>query len=124
MEGQAFLVRFDSSFKPANAIPFPFAPTGFAIAPDNQTVGVFANEGDADKVGLFVGGIAAQEPPQRIFDKPVSAITWSPDSSSMAFLSAGTLLVTPSTGTASPVDLTQGKGRALSPAWSPVSPKK
>jgi WD40 repeat protein len=124
MEGQAFLVRFDSSFKPANAIPFPFAPTGFAIAPDNQTVGVFANEGDADKVGLFIGGLAAQEPPQRIFDKPVSAIAWSPDSSSLAFLSAGELLVTPSTGTATPLSLTNRKGRAHSLAWSPTIAKK
>ncbi|WP_309707820.1 hypothetical protein [Armatimonas sp.] len=124
MEGQAFLVRFDSSFKPANAIPFPFSPSGFAIAPDNQTVGIFVTEGDTDKVGLFVGGLASQEPPQRIFDKPVSAITWSPDSSSLAFLSANDLLITPSTGTATPLNLTNGKGRAHSPVWSPTATKK
>ena len=124
MDGQAFLVRFDSSFKPANAIPLPFIPTGFALAPDNQTVAIFAKEGAADKVGLFVGGLAAQEPPQRIFDKPVSAITWSPDSRSLAFLSAGDLLITPSTGTASPLNLTNGKGQAHSPVWSPTAPQK
>jgi hypothetical protein len=125
MEGQAVLVHFDSGFKPTNVIPLPFTPAGFQIAPDNQTVGIFVSEAEAGKpVGLFIGGLGSQEAPQRIYDKSVSALTWSPDSTSLGFLSEGSLLIAPATGTESPLNLTQGKGRAFAPSWSPALPKK
>ena len=125
MEGKSFLVHFDSQLNPQNAIPLPFTPLGFKMAPDNQTVAVFARESTSDQaVGLFVGGLASTEPPQRIFEKPVVDLTWSPDSSSLAFISEGSLLVIPATGSATPLNVTQGKGQASSPVWSPIQPKK
>lgn len=125
MEGQSVLMHFDREFAPKKAIPLPFVPQGFKIAPDNQTVAIFASETEAGQTaGLFIGGLAGTEPPQRVFDKPVTDLTWSPDSTSLALISEGALLVIPATGSATPLNITQGKGQASSPVWSPVQPKK
>lgn len=125
LEGKSYLVHFSATLAPETAMPLPVTPTGFSIAPDNQTVGLYSEGTDApETAGLFVLALGSQEAPQRLYDKPVRGISWSPDSSSLAFLSEGSVLVTPKTGSAAPLNLTQGKGRVSSLVWSPAQPKK
>lgn len=125
MPEQSVIVQFDAGLTPKNVLPLPFVADGFSIAPNNKLMAIFVSEARNNQpTGLFVGDLATQEPPTRLFAKPVSAVTWSPDSTSLAFISEGELLVTPATGTDSPLRLTQGKGKASSPVWSPVPLKK
>ncbi len=125
LEGKAFLLHLDTSLNPEQGVPLAFLPSGFMIAPDNQTVGIFV-EGleNPEAAGLYVGTLGSQEPLQRLYDKPVSAFSWSPDSASLAFISEGTLLSTSKTGSETPKSLTEGMGKVRSLVWSPLLPKK
>lgn len=125
MEGQSFLVHFDSSFKPTGVVPLPFSPQSFAVAPNNQLVAIAVAEGSKDTpLGLFVGSLSSQEQPQRLTDKPITAVGWSPDSDSLAYISEGELLVIPTGGAETPTSVTKGVGKASSLVWSPVKRKK
>jgi WD40-like Beta Propeller Repeat len=124
MEGQSFLVHFDSGFKPSGVVPLPFAPTSFSVAPNNQLVAIAVADGPAGTpTGLFVGSLSAQEEPQRLTDTPVTSVGWSPDSGSLAYVSAGELLVIPTGGAETPTNLTKGVGKAGSLVWSPTKAK-
>lgn len=125
LEGQSVLVHFDAQFAPSGALPIPFVVDDFAMAPDGKTVAIFSSS-DAAKAnwGIFVGSFASQEPLQRLVDKPVEALTWSPDSTQFAYISEGSLLLSPVSGSDSPINLSQGKGTAYAPVWSPAKASK
>ncbi|WP_395089204.1 hypothetical protein [Armatimonas sp.] len=125
MEGKSVLVHFDAKLTPQSIIPLPFIADGFCVAPDSKLLAIYISEArDGKSTGLFVGNITAQDPPTLLYNKPVRAVTWSPDSASLAFVADKELLVTPATGTDTPINLTQGKGKASSPVWSPIQVKK
>jgi WD40-like Beta Propeller Repeat len=126
MEGKSFLVHFDSGFKPKDVLPLPFAPSGFAVSPNNENVAILVSDGpEGTPLGLYVGNLAnPQEPPQRLADKPVTAASWSADGAALAYVSEGELFVAPATGSENPTSITKGAGKASSPAWSPVKVKK
>lgn len=125
LEGKSVLVLFDLQFSPSGALPIPFVADNFAMAPDSKTVAIFSGATTtAGNQGIFVGSFTSPDPLQRLFDKPVEAVTWSPDSTQFAFISEGSLFLSPVTGTDSPVNLTQGKGTAYSPIWSPAKSTK
>ena len=122
LEKQNILVHFGPDLKVTGGLPIPFPADGFSIAPNDQTIAIFTTEKHAGQLGgIYLGSFTArQEPLQRIIETPISSLTWSPDSSQFGYISEADLYVYSVTGSEAPVNLTQGKGKASSPVWSPT----
>ena len=123
---------FDVQGVVTTGLPLPFGPDSMAVSPDGTRIAVTsskAGSGD-DKKPAFVGlavlplGEGATQPVGRLFDQPVTSVTWAPDGTSLAFTSGKDIYSVPVDGSAPPVNLTKGKGTNSDPNWSPVKPEK
>ena len=126
LEGQNILVHFDAELKVTGGLPIPFPADGFSLAPNDQTIAIFTTQARKGQAGgIYLGSFAAQQEPfQRISETPIDSLTWSPNSTQFAYTSQGDLYVYSVTGSEAPINLTQGKGKASSPVWSPVLSEK
>lgn len=126
MEGQNILVHFGPDLKVTGGLPVPFPADDFSIAPNDQTVVLYTTQAHGGQTdGIYLGSfVAKQEPLQRISETPIAGLTWSPDSSQLAYIAQADLFIYSVTGSEAPVNLTQGKGKASSPVWSPVLAEK
>lgn len=113
-----FLVKYDPEFN-ATRIPIPVPFTGFQAAADNGQVAFWYDS--EDKGGLWVvdlmkGDMAVH----RLASGPVTRASWSPDSKRLAYAAGGDIWSVEPGASASPVNLTGGKGKNADPVWSPA----
>ncbi|MGC4045856.1 MAG: hypothetical protein QM758_18860 [Armatimonas sp.] len=124
-EGKNALVRFNNEMAPADGGLLPAAPKELVLAPDKPLVAIAGDAKDGQQGLILLAMGEAQVAPVKLFDKPCQDISWSPDSSQIAFSDGTDIYVVPSDGSSPAKNITEGKaGKATHPVWSPALLKK
>jgi hypothetical protein len=104
--------------------PVPVAPDYMDVSPDGKyAVFVFEKEESPFKGVFRVPMDPADTKIKPLFDKVASHPTWSPDSSTVAFVHDGDIYTVSAEG-GEARNLTNGQGRSSEPVWSPAVAKK
>lgn len=125
MTENSFLVAYDGGgTMQGTPSPIPMAPDYFEAAP-NGKYAIFATENEKLPLkGIFRVPIDGDDHTVKpLFKEPGSHPTWSPDSSTIAFVHNGDIY-TVSVDGGEPKNLTNGQGKNTEPTWSPAVPKK
>ena len=112
------LVLFDKQVKPVNGVPLGFAPADIAVAGFGERILLACNQGNL--AGLYLLNFADPKGNKRLYDKPVSRVTVSPNGLTALFESEKSLYRVGIDADTPPVAITSGQGENTAPSFSPA----